>query len=96
MYCKALNGELLEPHQGQIKPYLFGDINIHSYLGSWFFTNKLSLAKEITRIGTKPRAWKKKTNYKKCKPKSNPKLKTQICKARTWYMLKDDLNIILF
>jgi hypothetical protein len=25
LYCKVMNGELLELHQGQIKPYLFGD-----------------------------------------------------------------------
>jgi len=25
LYRKALNGELLGPHQGQIKPYLLGD-----------------------------------------------------------------------
>jgi hypothetical protein len=35
-----------------------------------------------------------KKNHKKCKPKSNPRLETQRCKAKTWYMLKDDSNEI--
>jgi hypothetical protein len=39
-------------------------------------------AKDITR----------KTNHKKCKPKSNPRLETQRRKTRTWYMLEDDSN----
>jgi hypothetical protein len=38
----------------------------------------------------------KKTNHKKCKPKYNPRLETQICKAKTRYMLGDDSNITLF
>jgi hypothetical protein len=37
-----------------------------------------------------------KTNHKKCKPKSNPKLETQRRKTWTQYMLKDDSNITLF
>ncbi len=38
----------------------------------------------------------KETNHKKCKFKFNLKLKTQRCKARTWYKLEDYLNITLF
>jgi transcriptional/translational regulatory protein YebC/TACO1 len=40
-------------------------------------------AKDITR----------KKNHKKCKPKFNPRLETQIHKAKTQYMLEDDLDI---
>jgi hypothetical protein len=35
-------------------------------------------------------------NHKKCKPKSNPRLGPQKCKAKTQYMLKDDSNGTLF
>ncbi len=38
----------------------------------------------------------KETNHKKCKLKSNPRLETQRCKARTRYMLEDDSNKTLF
>jgi hypothetical protein len=34
----------------------------------------------------------RKSNHKKCKPKSNPRLETQRHKTRTQYMLKDDSN----
>jgi len=37
-----------------------------------------------------------KTNHKKCKFKSSPRLETQRCKARTQYMLENDLNKNLF
>jgi hypothetical protein len=39
---------------------------------------------------------KEEKNHKKCKPKFNSRLKTQIHKAKTQYMLKDDLNKKLF
>jgi hypothetical protein len=42
---------------------------------------------KITKIGTKLKAQPRKKNHKKCKPKSNPKLKTQRRKAKTQYML---------
>jgi len=54
-------------------------------MGMKNYKNK-NLAKDTTR----------KTNHKKCKPKSNPRLKTQKRKAKTWYMLEDDSNNILF
>ncbi len=38
----------------------------------------------------------RKTNYKNCKPKFNPRPKTQIRKAKPWYMLENDSNITLF
>jgi len=34
----------------------------------------------------------RKTNHKKCKFNSNPRLETQKHKARTWYMLEDNSN----
>jgi len=38
----------------------------------------------------------RKTNQEKEKPKSNPKLKMQGHKTRTWNVLKNDPNTILF
>jgi hypothetical protein len=48
-------------------------------MGTKNYNNK-NQAKSIT----------KKTNHKKCKPKFNPRLKTQRRKTRTWNMLEDD------
>jgi hypothetical protein len=38
----------------------------------------------------------RKTNHKKWKSKFNPRLETQSCKAKTRYMLEDDLNKKIF
>jgi hypothetical protein len=38
----------------------------------------------------------RKKTHKKCKPKFNPKLKTQRHKVRTRYMLKDDSTKFYF
>jgi hypothetical protein len=52
--------------------------------------------KKTIKIWTKPKTQTRKINHKKCKPKSNTILKTQRHKIKTWYMLEDDSNIILF
>ncbi len=66
--------------------------NKHRLDGNLF---KLSRARKIIRIKTKPRTTKK-TNHKKCKSKFNQRLKTQNRKAKTRYMLEDDSNKTLF
>jgi hypothetical protein len=50
----------------------------------------MSQTQKTTRIGMKLKTKTRKTNHKKCKPKSNPRLETQRRKAKTRYMLKDD------
>jgi hypothetical protein len=52
----------------------------------------VSWARKTTKTRIKPKT----QQGKKCKSKSNLRLKTQICKAKTWYMLKDDSNKNLF
>jgi hypothetical protein len=56
----------------------------------------LSWTQWITRIGTKPRTQQGEKNHKKCKPMSDPRLKTQRWKVKTRYMLEDDSNRTLF
>jgi len=69
-------------------------IKLHS--GIWSQANFLSWAWKTTRTKTKPRTQQRKKNHKKWKLKFNPRLKTQTCKAKTWYMLEDDSNKTLF
>ncbi len=64
--------------------------------GTWSQAIFGSQAQKTTRTRTKPRRQQRKKNHKKCKPKVNSRLKTQIHKAKTQYMLKDDLNKNLF
>jgi hypothetical protein len=74
---------------------IFGGFNVLMRITFIQIPNFLSQTQKTTKTKNKSKNVVRKTNHK-CKPKSNPKLEIQICKAKTRYMLKSDSNKNLF
>jgi hypothetical protein len=65
---------------------IFGGLNVFMPITSIQIPNNLSLAQKNYKKKKQNQGHNKKQNHKECKPKFNPRLEIQRCKAKTWYM----------